>query len=350
MEGEHQIRKQFLTKTLGVLCATIITFVSAYMLAACGTMYHSKAGTMQDMIGTYQLTTYKQKDDDGNEIDRIKQLHVQAYMVVGADGHGYYYYQDDTTPYWYDTTLIRYTKDNENSNLYKAIQVTKGVSDRDTKIDRQKPGNGYEPQMGFNVNTKTFNYSISDDRHPRYTYPSYYTNVVYTKISNDTSLNKVARETHRTLDPLPIYELKNLDGVLVYRTGNHQDNPEYQKYQYCVVDFDAVNRTADLYYQLTDGTEPQQQNDVPITVNVTSRQDDYNNTLTRVSLNIFGQTFDAPINFASAPSSVTHEVNSAPNEDGSYALLYSNWFEKYRGDKTSLEEIIADPMVSPNQY
>ena len=52
---------------LGWLCAVVITLVSACALSACGTIYHSEAGKMQDLTGTYKLTTYNQKDSNDSK-------------------------------------------------------------------------------------------------------------------------------------------------------------------------------------------------------------------------------------------------------------------------------------------
>ena len=309
-------------------------------------MYHSKAGTMQALTGTYQLTTYIQKDDNGNDINRLSTLHVKAYMVVGNDGHGYYAYQDDNTEFKYDTTLIRYTKDLDNPELYKAIQFTTGVSD--TRISYQKPGYGYEPTMGFNDNTKTFNYTIPDDRHPRNGfYPSYYTSVVYTKISDRTDLSTIAREMHKTLAPLPRFETKNLAGILIFHANQPNTsvdptaiNPEYDKYKYYVIDFDDVNETADIYYTLTNSDEPCILNDQPIEVSVVRTTDDYGNISNRLTIKLLNQDYSATISFGGAPRYLNYEIMTQPDEYGTMWNIYSNGFEKYQGEQT-VNEVVA---------
>ena len=319
-------------------------------------MYHSKAGTMQDMTGTYKLTTYTQKDD-GNEVNRINQWHVKAYLVVGADGHGYYAYQDDNTEFWYDTILIRYNHE-ENSELYKSIQFTKGVSQEQQYINHQKPGNGYEPTMGFNVNNKTFNYFIPDYK-PSHKgiVPSYYTDVVYTKISNDTDLSKIASETNRTLSPLPQYELKNLNGVLIFHAGmpNHEiapevTNPQYNQYKYYVVDFDALTQTADIYYELIEGNAGAQvENNVTIPVKLITTTDTNGNTNTKLALTFFNQDYTAAISFGGAPRYLNYEVNTEFDETGTSYNIYGNNFEKYYDNNTPVEEIVAAQLASYNQ-
>ena len=342
--------KMFGTALLAV-CAIMLTVVSALVFSACGTMYRSNPGTLEQMAGTYRLTTYTQLDDDGNDVNRVEQWHVQAYLVVGTDGHGYYAYQDDNTDFWYDTILIQYGRDSENQDLYKSIQFTKGVSD--TRISYQKPGYGYEPVMGFNANNLTFNYTISNDPHPRKgIYPSYYTDVIYTKISNNTDLTTVAAETKRDLAPLAMYELKNLNGVLVYYAGMPNNeiapdvtNPQYNKYKYYVVDFNALNKTANIYYELVEGENGQQvEENVKIDVALTTKVTGENSTLTTLSLKFFDEEYSATVNFGSAPNRLYHIVNTEPDEFGTSTEIYNNWFRKYTGDKTTLDEIIAEEL------
>ena len=339
-----------------IYCFAFILFVSSFMLTGCGTMYSSKAGTLDDIAGTYKLTTYKQKDDDGNEVDRIEQLHVKAYMVVGKDGNGYYAYQDDNTDFWYDTTLIQYIKDIENEELYKSIRFTIGKGE--VKINKQKPGCGYEPTMGFNVNTKTFNYFIPDYT-PQYSwiYPSYYTSVVYTKISEDTDLTKMASELERDLNPLPRYELKNLDGVLIFHAGMVNDevsggvvNSEYNKYKYYIVDFNALEEKADIYYELVEGSAGAQvENDVELEVTVVPfGEENYYQEFLMIKF-FENNEYKAVITFYSVPARfLNYEVDAEPDENGTIYSIYINQFEKYSGQSQTIEDIIAEQLALYN--
>ncbi len=155
--------------------------------------------------------------------------------------------------------------------------------------------------------------TIPDDRHPRQVfYPSYYTHVVYTKISNDTNLNKIAHETNRTLAPLPIYELKNLDGVLVFHAGMPNNeiaptvtNPQYNQYKYYVVNFDARNQTVDLYYETING-DAQHEENVPVDISFKTLE----NGTRQLVAKFFDEEYTAVINFGGAPRYLNHEVNT----------------------------------------
>lgn len=348
-------KASFFNSIIVGLCVLTLLVTSAVVFSACGTMYSSVAGKMEDMTGTYQLTTFKQKDD-GVEVDRITQLNVKAYMVVGADGNGYYAYQDNNTEFWYDSTLIKYTKDLQKPELYKAIQMTVGKND--TRISYQKPGYGYEPPMGFNVNTKTFNYSIPDDQPTQsWLYPSYYTSVVYTKISDKTDLSTISAKTGRNLTPLAKYEIKSLNGALIFHAGipNHEiaptvNNPQYNIYKYYVVDFDAVNEKANIYYELIEGSAGAQvENNVAVEVNVTKTTDEYNNSIVHVAIKFFGEYYDAYVSFTSTPPIyLNHAVFTEPDEYGSSYEIYNNNFAKYSGSKTTIDEIVAEQLEAYN--
>lgn len=351
-----QANKTSLLKiTLIVLYAISFLFVGAFAFAGCGTMYTSRPGTLEQMKGTYKLTTYTQKDSEKNEVNRITQWHVKAYVVVGTDGHGYYAYQDDNTEFWYDTISIQYNKDDQNAELFKSIRFTTGVGT--VTINKQKPGCGSEPTMGFNVNTNTFNYFIPDDTPSQsWLYPSYYTDVVYTKISDDTDLTKIASEFNTTLNVLPKYELKNLDGVLIFHAGQVNTeragdvtNPEYGKYKYYVVDFDAKTEKANIYYELVEGSAgAQTQTNVQLDVRVEqSTQNEYNQRY--VIVKFFNKDFVGSSSDFSAPVRfLNYEVNTPFDESGTSYQIYANWFEKYYGDKTNINDIVADQLDAYN--
>ena len=338
-------QNNLLNKIFTTLCALSLSFASMFIFSACGTVYHSLAGTMSDIAGTYKLTRYIQKDDNGNPIDRINQLHVNAYLVVDTDGYGYYAYQDDETEFWYDSILIHYNTDDENPNLYKSIQFTRGISQERQYINKQKPGNGYEPVMGFNANNKTFNYFIPDFKPTlKGIIPSYYTDVVYTKISTSVDLSKISAETNRYLTPMPEYELKNLNGVLVFTAGtpNHNvapeiDNPQYDKYKYYVVDFNATTKTADIYYERTEGNDGAHiEYNVAIPTYIIINPFGTN----MVVMKFFDQEYIAEVNPKyETPKAVTYIVNSKSNEDSLSTMVYYNVFWKY--ENATIEEAIA---------
>ena len=334
---------------LALLCTLAIAF-GAFAFAGCGTVYRSNPGTIDEMSGTYKLTTYTQKDADDNDINQIEQLEVKAYMVIGKNGYGYYAYQDKNTELWYDSTVIEYNKE-DNSDLYKSIRFTTGKGI--VYIDQQKPGCGYEPVMGFNVNTKTFNYFIPNYKPTiRGIRPSYYTDVVYTKISEDTDLTKVSAELNTTLAPLPQYELKKLNGVLIFHAGMPNTsiagdvvNEEYNKYKYYVVNFNATTQKADIYYELItggEGAKVETNVQLDITIVQPTEENHYQNQLI---IKFFGKDFTSNLGFYKSPAMyLNYEVLSEPDENGSMTQIYNNYFEKYFGSNTDIEDIVAEQL------
>ena len=121
-------------------------------------------------------------------------------------------------------------------------------------------------------------------------------------------------------------------------------NPQYNKYKYYVVDFDALNETADIYYQLVADEEAQVERNVKIDVAITTKKTGEYSTLTTLSLKFFNEEYQAMVNFGSAPIYLNHTVNTEPDEFGSYSEIYNNRFHKYYGDKTTIEEIISEEL------
>jgi len=220
------------------------------------TYYHSKAGPLNEVVGTYELTTYKKKDPAGNHFEALTPMQMKAYLVIGSDGYGYYVYKDKNTELHSEQTKIKFTyetDDNgqEDTTLIKAVSYVTG---NEVKLQNQKPGAGKEPTMGFNVKKHTLSYTINETHYKignqetdlEYAYTE------YTRISDKTDLS-VVEEKLKTTISMPRYELKNINKPLYLYCNENSEHDGL--YDYFVIDIDNISLKATVYYREKDGSE-----------------------------------------------------------------------------------------------
>ncbi len=231
--------------TFSLACLMLITST------ACGSMYHSDAGTMEELCGTYELTRYEKKDENKENYDYKTPNGIVAYMVIKNDGFGYYFYKDNETELKAFPIAVDYIADDDDESLIKGVDTTTGV--QVMQWDK-KVGCGDEPKMGFNKKNKTLNWTITGgnidilNQHETVEYSS----VLYTKISDKTNFDTVNAKLGSNFTTLPKFELSRVNMPLVLECRENSLN--YGKYDYFVVDIDTANLTADIYYQKVGGT------------------------------------------------------------------------------------------------
>jgi len=302
------------------ILVSLLLILSVFVLTSC-TSYSSRKGKMEDLVGTYKLTTYiKQEYDATEDVDMIEQRSITAYLVVGSEGQGYYVYNGNLS-----TISIEYTYEDDE---IKAIQYNNGSNRVYTKVS--EPGYGNETKMGFNVNNSTLSYSISKGKAFNVKYPRRV--VVYTKESNDTTLAYVRTKVSETLADQPDFMLKNLKGLFrlyeVYHMGEPHDEIEGMGlYEYFLADFNNVTEKATLYYRLKGETEDKTEEDVDIKFN-------RNNTSTSASIELKGVTYTFGLDSStSAPLSPSHSINVG-NDNVAHQNL-NNTFKEYDANNKS---------------
>lgn len=222
-----------------VLCLSIC----AVSLCAC----HSQrvnAGTLDELAGTYKLVEYTMTPDEGDQINMLQEKNIEAYIVVGKDGYGYYAYKDKETDLWYDTIKIAYTVDDENSSLYRGIEYTRGLNVVSSKNDY--PGRGKE-NMGFTKDNQSLNYSILNTKvkiNGKELGNDFKSYIRYEKISNETTAATMESKLSISCANLPKYEYKAVNGLLQYQTSYEEDN----EFVYNFLTFDSVNLTYSYQY------------------------------------------------------------------------------------------------------
>ena len=230
-----------------LIAVLLITMLLSMLLTAC---YASKPGKMKDLVGTYELTSFtrsysEEKDEEGNVVPRnlIEQRQITAcYLVVGAEGEGYYVYEADGAE-WVRKVKIEYTYSDKEPDKVKEIYYTDGSTTTGTNY----PGKGTE-RLGlyFTRKEKTMSYTS-----PAIFGQKYSQSVKYTKVDKADDLSYVSGKLGKTLVAAD-YEVALLSGWQTYQGEYDEASP----YIYCYIHLDMARKTADVYYALKSDAQP----------------------------------------------------------------------------------------------
>lgn len=231
---------------------TLATFV-----AGCSS-YSSKPGKLENLVGTYELTTYKMKKDDNNPdeepYDHKAEIGCVAYFSIDKDGYGYYGYKDNETAPRVDQVFSTFTYDDEKPELIKAVNMTDGKTQ--VYANEQKVGCLDESPMGFrdDLLKKTLNYTLHSghmlfqpDVKIKYQY------VEYKRVSKEPSLAQVNSRLGTNAKFTKPYEMKRFEGFYLYGC-TYKDGMGYEQYgdfDYAILDFSTYSEgKVDLTYAL----------------------------------------------------------------------------------------------------
>ena len=228
--------KNSIRRLISLAMVLILLILSTAVLTGC---YVVKSGKMNKIEGTYQLTSYT---GDG---DRLTEKGIVMYVVVRADGTGYYAYKDNDTDPYISEIRCRFTQDTEEAGKYSYVEIDfagRGeyvkfgvfaqLFELGTTLTSQKPvfsGNIFEGTYGLD-------YTISS---------------TLTRIDRATDLSAV--EEHFGKAPTLPFGAKKYDGTYKLESifGNDKspdtavvpENP----FVYYYVTLDFVNGTAKFY-------------------------------------------------------------------------------------------------------
>ncbi len=246
--------------------------VSSLLLAGC-ISYNSDPGYIKDVVGTYELQNYTYTPDDGDKIDFIKEKKAKSYIVVDSSGYGYTTYEDEDTPFYIDTTRIKfvYSSDEEGNptDLVNELYYTRGLS---------KSSNDFSPkagrlELGVNVKQKNLNMTAHNTKVVigdielglKYTM-----HVTYKKVNAATDLaylNKVYK-TSFTLLP---FEQKMFDNSWYrFDCASYDVNP----YIYHYVKFDIKNNKLLRKFALKEDEKQVSEDNIPF--NMSKGEEGYN--------------------------------------------------------------------------
>lgn len=237
--------------------------VLAGTLAGCS-MYGSKPGPVEDLVGLYELEMIKKKHnvDDKDTYDYMSEIGAKAYFTINKDGYGYYGYKDKNSKARVDQvfSIFGYNGDDEtyeedHPEYVKSIVLTDGLKDiakKDSEV-----GCLSEPVLGFHdtITKKFLEYTI-----PYYKgsinkkYIQYYQYVQYKKIGDDTSLKKINSLMGTSAKFVRPYEMKAMTRFMVYSCNHNsqfdEDVNPYGYYDYAFLDVDSYkNGYIKFYYR-----------------------------------------------------------------------------------------------------
>ena len=322
------------------------------IMSAC-TYYSPKPGPKEHVIGTYELATYEMHklDADGNEIlnddgsyvkyDRKQEIGAIAYFSIADDGYAFYAYKDKNTPAKVSQMFATFSyngENEENPDYVRSVSLTDGITH--LYEDEKYVGCLNEPSMGFRdeLFKKTLHYNLSGHMlfQPERKIPYQY--VLYKKVSDEASLEKVNSLMGTNVKFDRPYEMKAMQGYAVYRC-QPKDNSGNQRgiYEYAILDLNTyVNGKLNLYYSLA--SEPGQQVK-QLSVSI----DEKGHSL---KLEGFGKTF-----YDGGYNSLPLGNFSSRSEDYTEEDLYtSEWFTKYYGDNMSITDIIEQERTPIGPY
>ena len=224
-------------KFFNILFFVVLTTLS-FFLVSC---YQSKPGYMKDLTGTYELTkyTYRLKDQEADEEkdNRLKTDQIKAYLVISADGTGYYVFKSKDKSLTTEAVRITYDYDTEETNKIREIHYTNGMYSPTGTTSQAIPGNGHE-SLGllFKLFSKTLNMT-----HPAILGSKYYSSVTYKRVSRKTDLSYASKKIGETLS-CKEFEYNGLTGTYVldyaYDTG----------LTYFILDINVDTNKASIYY------------------------------------------------------------------------------------------------------
>ena len=235
----------------------------ASFISGC-TSYSSKPGKLEDLVGTYKLTTYKMRHEEqvqegespsDYDYDKQKEIGAVAYFSIDKEGYGFYGYKDNSTPARVDSVFTQFSYDEEKPNLIRSIKMSDGVTHK--YEDQKTVGCLDEPSMGFKdeLLKKTLNYTIHSghmlfqkDRKIPYRF------VEYKRVSKEASLAKVNEYMGTNVTFTKPYEMKAMSGYAVYRCSAREASIDNKGiYEYAILDLNSyMSGQLNFIYSLKD--------------------------------------------------------------------------------------------------
>lgn len=203
---------------------------------ACG-CYQIDPGTMKELKGTYQLTEYSRSyPSSSGMVDLIEEKGITAYLIIDGSDYGYVVYRDNETELLCNCVRITYTYSQEDSNKIERIDYNVAGTAERSIIDKGS--------LGFLASKKQLNQQLpilAWENHSLVTKYTEYTK--FTKVSKDADFSYVEEQLGK-VPAYADYALAAYDGA--FFLSDVSTSP----YIYYVVDIDALNKKAVVYYAL----------------------------------------------------------------------------------------------------
>lgn len=269
-------------KTLRKIIPALLIVGTATM-SGCS-MYTSKADTLENIVGFYELEKWEAKREKADEepYDRKGEEGTVAYFTIDANGYSYYGFKDNNTEAWVRPAFTTYTHDDDEPELYKAATLKGKVGT--VYAGDKKVGCLDEPIMGFKrqeiksgdgifkkkemVSTLAYTIPWSEWTIGKQHTVQKYQYVQYKRISGDTGFQVINQKLGTNYTQVLPYEMEGMKGRLVYRVQYKDGQTGSVKgiYEYAVIDLDTyANGKVNLYYSRADNPG---QHEVELTLTV----------------------------------------------------------------------------------
>lgn len=333
-----------MTKTLKKIIPLLV-LTGTTLMPGCS-MYSSKADTLENIVGFYELDVWsaRREVDDEETYDRKAEEGTVAYFTIDKDGYAYYGFKDNNTDAWVKPAFATFKKDDDEPELFKAVSI-KGKVDTVYAWEK-KVGCLDEPIMGFKRQeivveersfpfadkkemVSTLSYTIPWHSYNIYNPPKVqkYQYVSYKRISDATGYSVINDKLGTNYSPKFPYEMEGMHGRLVYRCqyNEGQNGSTKGPYEYAILDLDSyANGKIKLYYSLA-ANPGQQVEDIEVTVHEKGKS---------VKATIFGRTFYSNgLGFETSQTSGEYSETDAINWES-----FSHFTYNY---DATLEDLIA---------
>lgn len=316
------------TNKLFVLVLSTILLVTAMIVSSLGCSIVVE-GTMEDLKGTYQLTTYKRTLNDATDekpatvTDYLAENSIEMYLVITGESIGYVSYKDNQT-----SLIVR-----EVSLSYKSLNEE--TPDKVGEVSYEVMGFSRElglmtgiSNLGF---VKTSKWLNRTQRHYGKGLKLEYTDTFYfSRVSTDVDLKYINKKFGQV-------EVKNYAYTKVAETFSYSFNSNlatdnsgvFGPYLYYVIKFNQDLTSADIYYALKSDLVKNEKTNVAVSV-----------TLSEDKLNVDTITVDSIAYKLSAFSL----YNSTLNAGESVTQLQSSL------ESTSVFDLNYQPDYLINEY
>lgn len=293
--------KNSIRRLISLATVLALLILSVAVLSSC---YVVKSGKMNRVEGVYKLTTYSGKTN------YLEERGIEMYMIIRADGGGYYAYNDNDTAPYISELRVSYESDPEESGKYSYVNIKFTGSDDPAHFAV------YAPTFDFNTNLnsqKPVWKPIVWGETPEI---DYYIDVDFTRVERSTELDAL-KELFGDAPLLP-YDAKRYDGTYklesIVMTSDTAETPE-NPYVYYYVTLDFVAKQAKIYNMKKD-------DEITSTATLNDLSVSYENGDYRISMG--GKSY--LINTTSSHLAYSLDIDES-FEGGSYTLCFHHWHD-----------------------
>ena len=293
--------KNSIRRLISLATVLALLILSVAVLSSC---YVVKSGKMNRVEGVYKLTTYSGKTN------YLEERGIEMYMIIRADGGGYYAYKDNDTAPYISELRVTYESDPEESGKYSYVNIKFTGSGDPAHLAV------YAPTFDFNTNLnsqKPVWKPIVWGETPEI---DYYIDVDFTRVERSTELDAL-KELFGDAPLLP-YDAKRYDGTYklesIVMTSDTAEMPE-NPYVYYYITLDFVAGTAKIHNMKKD-------DEIASTATLNDLSVSYENGDYRISMG--GKSY--LINTTSSHLAYSLDIEES-FEGGSYTLCFHHWHD-----------------------